>query len=239
MDGFIKLLIVQTKVALRNKQIVLCYYVIPLLFFLIFGSVLVKMNANARDGLPVSMVMFSVSMGTFLGLSVSLNELMKEEYYKAFRVMNVSIYKIILAEQISCGIHMVIQGLIIMVCSSLIFGSKLAMMDNETMVALMLYLIFNIEGSTVIGLMARNRNVLMVLGQLCFFITIFLGGIMFPISYLPNVLQKIANVLPTAAVVNIRDKIGDGNLSQLLVSVAVILAIYIVVYQVKLNSKVA
>lgn len=177
-------------------------------------------------------------MGTFLGLAVSINSLLKEEFFKAFRVMNVRVYKLILAEQISCAIHLIIQGLLIITCSSLIFGSELILTDVEIMSALLLHLIFVILASSILGIIAKNKNVLVVLGQLCFFVIIFLGGIMFPASFLPGGLQKAASVLPASVVINIRDGVGDGNLLQLLITVVVILVLYIIAYQVKLNSDV-
>lgn len=235
MAGLLKLIKAQTQVALRNKQIILCYYIIPLIFFFIFGAVLVKMDASAKESLPVSMTIFSISMGTLLGLSESINSLMKVEYFKAFYVMNVRIYKIILAEQISCGIHMIVQSCLIIILSRIFFDSGLLFQNTKCIFALFLYLIFVILVSSIIGLIAKGKNVVMVLGQLCFFITVFLGGIMFPISFLPELLQKIANVIPASMVISIRDNIDEYAFYKLALSVLLTLMMYVGAYWLKLK----
>ncbi|SDF38442.1 ABC-2 type transport system permease protein [Fontibacillus panacisegetis] len=56
----------QWKLDFRNKNVVLTYYVVPLVFFAFMGGIFTSIDPLAKQTLIQSMTVFGVSMGTLL-----------------------------------------------------------------------------------------------------------------------------------------------------------------------------
>jgi len=75
MEAFIYGIGLQWKLDLRNKGVLMTYYVVPLVFFCFMGGMFTSINPEAYKTLIQSMTIFGVTMGAFLGTPAPLVEL--------------------------------------------------------------------------------------------------------------------------------------------------------------------
>lgn len=67
MSAFLYGIIVQWKLDLRNKGILLTYYIVPIVFFLFMSGIFTSVDPMAYKTLISSMTVFGVTMGSIIG----------------------------------------------------------------------------------------------------------------------------------------------------------------------------
>ena len=75
MNCFLYSLVLQWKLDIRSKSLLVTFYIVPLIFFLIMGGIFTSVMPGMGSTLIQSMIVMSVSMGAFLGLPPSLVEI--------------------------------------------------------------------------------------------------------------------------------------------------------------------
>ena len=68
MKAFLNHLRIQFRMDLREKGILLVFYITPLLFYAVMGAVFSSINPATRQTLAASMAIFAVTMGAVLGI---------------------------------------------------------------------------------------------------------------------------------------------------------------------------
>ena len=68
MKAFLYGVALQWKLSLRNREVLIVYYLVPLVFFLFMGGVLTSIMPGANETLIASMTVFGVTMGGVLGM---------------------------------------------------------------------------------------------------------------------------------------------------------------------------
>ena len=72
MRAFLYSLFLQWKLDLRNKDILLTYYLIPLAIFVFMGGIFTSINPTAKETLIQQMTVFGVTVGAILGTPTQL-----------------------------------------------------------------------------------------------------------------------------------------------------------------------
>ena len=67
-------LVLQWKLDIRSKNLLITCYIVPLLFFLLMGGIFTSIMPQMKDTLIQQMIIMGVSMGAFIGLPQSLAE---------------------------------------------------------------------------------------------------------------------------------------------------------------------
>lgn len=67
-------LVLQWKLDIRSKNLLITCYIVPLLFFLLMGGIFTSIMPQMKDTLIQQMIIMGVSMGAFIGLPPSLAE---------------------------------------------------------------------------------------------------------------------------------------------------------------------
>ncbi|WP_230203599.1 hypothetical protein [Bacillus massiliigorillae] len=106
MRAFLYGVSLQWKLDLRNKGVLLTYYVVPLVFFFFMGGVFTSIDPLAKETLIQSMTIFGVTMGAFLGSPTPLIELFGSEIKKAYKVGGIPLWTAIVNNFISAFIHL-------------------------------------------------------------------------------------------------------------------------------------
>ena len=90
MSKFIKAfpihLWIQFKMDIRERGTLLTYYLLPLIFYFIVGSVFVSINPGSKQTLVFSMTIFAVTMGAVIGMPVPVVRMRESEVLRAYRV---------------------------------------------------------------------------------------------------------------------------------------------------------
>ncbi len=196
MKAFLNGIQLQWKLDIRNRSILLTYYVVPLLFFAFMSGIFSSINPTAKDTLVQTMVVFGATMGAFLGTPSPLVDLFNSDIKKAYQVGRIPLWTGILNNFISAFLHLFLMSLVIILISPLAFGATPPQAIFPFLIGLIFFLISSIYIGTVLGLAVKNASRLTMISQIFFLPSVMLAGIMFPIDLLPPVLGKIGQLLP-------------------------------------------
>jgi len=196
MSAFLFGVILQWKLDLRNKGVLLTYYIVPLVFFAFMGGIFSSINQAAKDNLIQSMTVFGVTMGAILGAPVQLVELYGSEIKKAFKVGGIPMWVAAINNFISAFIHLFLMSLVIFFIAPLTFHAKIPVNLALYFLALIIFIMVSLALGTILGLLIKGASKLTMVSQLIFLPSIMLAGIMFPSSMLPGTLVKLGEVFP-------------------------------------------
>jgi ABC-2 type transport system permease protein len=196
MSAFLYGILIQWKLDLRNKGILLTYYVVPLVFFAFMGGIFTSINPVAKDTLIQSMMIFGVSMGAFLGTPTPLVEVFTTDIKKAYRVGGIPLWTVVANNIISAVIHLSIMSLIIFATAPIIYKAVVPTNLLVFFTAQSIFILACVFIGTILGLFAKSATKLTMISQLLFLPSVMVGGIMFPSSMLPKILQTVGLIFP-------------------------------------------
>ena len=196
MNCFLYSLVLQWKLDIRSKSLLVTFYIVPLIFFLIMGGIFTSVMPEMGSTLIQSMIVMSVSMGAFLGLPPSLVEIYGSDIKKIYNANGVPIYLRLLTMVLSAFVHLMMTSIVIVLLAPILFKAILPTQLAIFLLSLTIYIIVSLSIGCILGLTLKNQAKLTMLAQLVFLPSIMLSGIMFPISLLPDFLQVIGHVFP-------------------------------------------
>jgi ABC-2 type transport system permease protein len=196
MSAFLYGVALQWKLDLRNKGILLTYYVVPLLFFCFMGGIFTSINPTAKDTLIQSMTIFGVTMGAILGAPTPLVELYGSEIKKAYKVGDIPLWVGAANNFISAFVHIFLMSLVIFFIAPIAFHAKTPTNLPLYLISLLIFIVTSLSVGTVLGLFFKSTSKLTMVSQLIFLPSIMVSGIMFPSTMLPKVLQNLGKVFP-------------------------------------------
>lgn len=186
----------QWKLDLRNKSVLLPFYVIPIVFFLIMGFVFTSIIPEIEETLISAMIVFSVVMGTSLGQTTPISEVYGSDIIKAYRLGNIPMRIPLIVNIISSALHItIVSSLIVLICP-ILFGSPFPEHLFVFFISYVSFLLASLGIGSLIGTVFKTNSGLVMAGQLIFLPSIMLSGIMFPVALLPSFLQNFAYIFP-------------------------------------------
>lgn len=198
MNGFLYGVILQWKLDIRSKSLLVTCYVVPLIFFLLMGGIFTSVMPGMRSTLIQSMIVMSVSMGTFIGLPPSLVETYGSDVKKVYKANGVPLYLGLVTMFLSAFVHLMISCTIILLLAPILFEAVLPVQLPFFFLALAIYIIVSLSIGSILGLVVKNQAKLTMIAQLVFLPSIMLSGIMFPIDLLPDFLEAIGRIFPAS-----------------------------------------
>jgi len=196
MNCFLYSLVLQWKLDIRSKSLLVTFYIVPLIFFLIMGGIFTSVIPEMGSTLIQSMIVMSVSMGAFLGLPPSLVEIYGSDIKKIYNANGVPIYLGLVTILLSAFVHLMMTCIVILLLAPILFKASLPTQLPIFLLSLTIYIIVSLSIGCILGLTLKNQAKLTMLAQLVFLPSIMLSGIMFPFSLLPDFLQVIGHVFP-------------------------------------------
>ena len=196
MTGFLYSLTLQWKLDIRSKSLLVTYYIVPLIFFLLMGGIFTSVMPEMDSTLIQSMIVMSVSMGSFLGLPPSLIEIYGSDIKKIYKANGVPIHLGLVTMVLSAFVHLMITCMAILLLAPILFKANLPSQFPLFFLALAIYIFVSLSIGSILGLTVNNQAKLTMIAQLVFLPSIMLSGIMFPISLLPDFLQILGRVFP-------------------------------------------
>ena len=198
MNGFLYGVVLQWKLDIRSKSLLVACYIVPLIFFLLMGGIFTSVMPEMESTLIQSMIVMSVSMGAFIGLPPSLIETYGSDIKKVYKANGVPIYLGLVTMFLSAFVHLMITSVAIMLLAPILFEAALPTQLPLFFLALAIYIIVSLSIGSVLGLIVKNQAKLTMIAQLVFLPSIMLSGIMFPINMLPDFLEVLGRVFPAS-----------------------------------------
>lgn len=196
MTGFLYSLTLQWKLDIRSKSLLVTYYIVPLIFFLLMGGIFTSVMPEMDSTLIQSMIVMSVSMGSFLGLPPSLIEIYGSDIKKIYKANGVPIHLGLVTMVLSAFVHLIMTCMAIVLLAPILFKASLPSQLPLFFLALAIYIFVSLSIGSILGLTVNNQAKLTMIAQLVFLPSIMLSGIMFPITLLPDFLQAIGRLFP-------------------------------------------
>lgn len=196
MSGFLYGVALQWKLDIRNKSLFVTCYLVPLIFFVLMGSIFTSVMPEMKNTLIQSMIVMSVSMGAFIGLPPSLIETYGSDVKKVYKANGIPSYLGLVTMVLSAFVHLMLTCAVITVLAPALFEAILPAQLPTFFFALAVYIIVSLSIGSVLGMTIKNQAKLTMIAQLVFLPSIMLSGIMFPIDLLPEFLEMTGRIFP-------------------------------------------
>lgn len=196
MSAFLFGIFLQWKMNLRNKELFVVYYVVPLVFFLFMGAVFTSIMPDAYKTLIQSMTIFGVTMGGVLGSPSALTEIYHTEVKKSYVVGKIPLWTAAAANFLSGFLHLFIMSMIIYVLAPLLYDAVPPEHAGVYFLSLTLLITVSMAIGTLYGLFIKSSTQMTMMTQFVFLPSVMLSGVMFPADLLPSFLGAISKVFP-------------------------------------------
>ncbi|MFD3449936.1 ABC transporter permease [Microbacteriaceae bacterium 4G12] len=196
MDAFLYGILLQWKLDLRNKSILLTYYVVPLVFFGFMGGVFTSITPDTKSTLIQSMSIFSITMGAILGAPAPISETYGGEQKKSYKIGGIPMCIPLINNLISAFVHLFIMSIIIYFIAPVAFHASLPKNTTMYFVIISIFIIASLSIAAILGLTIKTTSKLTMVSQFIFLPSLMLSGIMFPVKMLPKSLETFGKVLP-------------------------------------------
>ncbi|AFA47667.1 ABC transporter permease [Acetobacterium woodii] len=196
MKAFIYQFRLQWVLDLRNRGVLLTYYIIPLVFFAFMGGIFTTINPLAKETLIPSMIVFGVTMGAVLGTPTQIVGLYGSEIKKSYLAGEVPLWTGVTIFCLSAFVHLFLMSMIILLVAPFIFDATVPTDLPSFVITLMLFILATLGVGSALGLFVKSSTRLTMICQVVFLPSVMLTGIMFPVTMLPEALAQIGKILP-------------------------------------------
>ena len=123
MNAFTYGLLLQWKLDIRSKSLLITCYGVPLIFFLLMGGIFTSVMPEMKHTLIPAMIILGVSMGALIGLPPSLSETCSPSVKKVFRANGVPLYLPLAALFLSAFLHLMLLSVLILLLAPALFDA--------------------------------------------------------------------------------------------------------------------
>lgn len=196
MKAFMYTLYLKTKLDIRSTEILVTYYLVPLIFFGIMGAVFTSIMPDSKYTIIASMTIFSITMGALIGTPGSIIDYFRNDMRKSFKSAGIPMGAIVTASVISGFVNLLVISAIIFIVSPLAFDASIPANMNVYLTGFFLFLVSTLLVGIILGLYAKTSSKLAMYSQLVFLPSMMLSGIMFPSNMLPKPLEYLGLIFP-------------------------------------------
>lgn len=222
MGAFIYGVILQWKLDLRNKGILLTYYIVPLVFFGFMGGIFTSITPETKETLIQSMSIFGITMGAIIGGPIPILENYQSQMKKSFLVGGIPMSVPVINNVISAFIHLFIMSLIIFFVSPMAFGVVVPKNLFIYFLILAIFIITSLSIAVTLGLTIKTTSKLTMISQFIFLPSLMLSGIMFPVKMLPKPLEFLGQLFPA--------KWGFESLQKSNIEITLLIPLFIIAF---------
>lgn len=198
MSGFLYGAVLQWKLDLRSRTMLITCYAVPLAFFAVMGGIFTSIMPETVDTLIPSMTVFAVSMGALIGLPPSLAEIYRSDIKNAYQANGVPLALGLMLTNISAFVHLFLMSLILYAIAPVAFDAKIPENPAVHVCGVMLLIAASLGVASIIGLAVKDAANTSMFSILIFLPSIMLSGIMFPASLLPEAFGVVGKLFPAA-----------------------------------------
>lgn len=196
MNGFLYGAVLQWKLDLRSRTMLITCYAVPLVFFAIMGGIFTSIMPETVDTLIPSMTVFAVSMGALIGLPPALAEIYGSDIKNAYQANGVPLVLGLVLTNISAFVHLFLMSSILYVIAPIAFDVKIPENPGAHFCGLIILIAVSLGVASIIGLAVKDMANTSMFSILIFLPSTMLSGIMFPADLLPKALRITGKMFP-------------------------------------------
>jgi imidazolonepropionase-like amidohydrolase/ABC-type multidrug transport system permease subunit len=197
MRGYLSQIRINLRLTMRDRTVLFFNYLFPLLFFFIFGFL-----EHAEQGGAIVQIVNMVLVIGILGsgfFGAGMRTVMDREanILRRFKVAPISAGPLLVSQMVVGLVHYIPVTVLVLVLAHFIYG----MPPLEHPVSLFVFVMIGVVAframGGIIGAVANSMAESQIIIQLLYFPMLFLGGATFPIAFMPNWLQIVAQFIPS------------------------------------------
>jgi ABC-2 type transport system permease protein len=196
MRAFLHHLAYDFKTGIRDKTKLLMFYLFPLVFFALAGSLLTAVNPFFKETMLPGMILFAVMSSALLSFPGGIVNARESGVFRSYRINGVPVASILTIPVIGGAIHMAVVSTVISLGGAALFGGVApSNIGGFAVAGLLSYVAFAGIG-VLIGVASAKDSAATLIAQLIYIPSILLGGLMMPAPVLPAGFQRISLLLP-------------------------------------------
>jgi ABC-2 type transport system permease protein len=213
MNAFTHHFSFEFRTGIRNKQLLLMNYLMPLGFYLMMGFIMAEINPPFREDIVPAMVAFGILSATLLGIPDPLVNARENGIFRSYKINGIPSLSILIIPALTTMLHLVIVAALITITAPLLFDAP-APVNWFNFALIFAAMAFACAGlSVLIGVVCPNSRMTVLWSQLIFIPSMILGGMMVPYSMLPDIAGKIAQLLPATQAMNAFNGLAMGKVA--------------------------
>ena len=224
MRAFFVQLGIQFRGDLRDKEILMVYYLVPLLFYAVMGSIMKTLEMENGVPLNLAITIFTLSMSAFLGMPQTLVKARENGVLDAYKAAGIPAWSMPLATIVISTLHIMLVALVILFSAPYLFASALPENIAAYLLTVLLVALCSETLGALLSCFVKKQNTLTLVSQCLFLPTIMFSGIMFPADLLPKPMQWFGEILP--ATLGMRMISGGEIVAQVLIILCVMTTVF-------------
>jgi ABC-2 type transport system permease protein len=233
MSAFLYTLKLKTKLDLRNRDILITYYLVPILFFIVMSFVFTSTNPEAVKTLISSMIIFSTTMGSIIGAPGSVINYFENSMVKTFKSSGIPLWSVLLSSIISGAINLTVVSIFIYFISPIMYDAVIPGNPLYYFLKFILFLTATLLIGTILGVFAKSTSKLTMYSQIIFLPSMLFSGIMFPSEMLPDFLKFLGLFLPATHGMRLLSSVTFDTFSFGVIIAIILLSILIISVKLK------
>jgi len=196
---------------IRNRNLLLLTYLLPLGFYLMMGFVMVEINPLFLDNMIPAMIIFGILSAALLGIPDPLVTAREQGIFRSFKINGVPSLSILLIPALTTIIHLMIVAVIITASAKPLFQAPLPKQWGGFILVFLAASLALTGLSVLIGVISKSSRLTVLWSQLIYLPSMLLGGLMIPYNLLPDTVQKLSRILPATQAMNAFNSLAMGR----------------------------
>jgi ABC-2 type transport system permease protein len=215
MTAFANHFAFEFKTGLRNSTLLLMNYLFPLGFYVMMGLVMTEINPDFDDLLIPAMVVFVAMSSNLLGLPEPLVASREAGIYRSFKINGVPALSILAIPTLSTLVHVLIVSTLVALTGAPFFGGAAPTnWGSFALIGLLSAFAFGAIGA-LIGVISSNSRATVLWSQIVFLPSMLLGGLMIPMTQMPESVRPVSALLPATHVMQAFSGLAYGESTQI------------------------
>lgn len=182
---------------LRDRSLLLLFYLFPLGFYVLAGALMIGLNPPFRETVIPAMVLFALMAGLLLGLPDPIVSAREAGILRTYKIHGVPRASILILPAASAIVHLAVVGAIVTLTAPLFFGAAVPQQWLGFLVAFAASAAALASLGMLIAVISGSTRETILWSQLLFLPSVMLGGLMVPSDAITGPLQTLSELLPT------------------------------------------
>ncbi len=190
------------RTGIRDKSSLLLNYFFPVGLYFMLGLFMTELSPDFRETMIPAMIIVGILSGTVLGLPNPLVGAREAGIFRSYKINGVPAFSILAIPALTTIAHMVVVAVIITATAPLFFDAPLPVNWLGFILVVLLVALASAGLGVLIGVISSSTQVTVLWSQLIFLPSMLIGGLMVPLSQLPDAFSRIGLLLPANHAMN-------------------------------------
>ena len=202
MRAFWKMLVIETKLSIRDMNMVIFAVIMPIIVLIILG--IIYKNNPAYEGANYTFIeqsfgalcSIAICAGGLMGLPIVISEYRERKILKRFQVTPISPLMILIVHLCIYALYAAVSVASLWLLAAVFWGFQMKGSIVIFIAGWVLVLISTLSIGMLVGGVAKNTKSASIIASLLYFPMLIFSGATLPYEVMPSTMQKIVTVFP-------------------------------------------